>query len=244
VRYFFRVEYDGTAYGGWQRQKHTQSIQEELEKAFTTVIRLPCRVTGAGRTDAGVHARAQGAHIDVDGPLDIRHCERSVNGLLPPAIAVYKMRQVDPSFHARFSAVSRKYCYRICFRKQPLLYNRAWQVVYKIDWSRVREETARLCGVHDFSAFRSTGSSAGHARCAVSHASVETGEEGAVFTIEANRFVYNMVRTIVGTLVDMGRGRTAVSMAGILAGKDRDRAGPTAPACGLTLEQVTYQGVD
>jgi tRNA pseudouridine38-40 synthase len=238
------VEYDGTGYGGWQHQKNTPSIQDALESAFSTVIRAPCRVTGAGRTDAGVHAKAQGAHIDAAAPLDIRVCEHSVNALLPPAIAVYNMQPVDGSFHARFSAVSRAYRYRICGRKRPLLFNRAWPVFYAIDWDRVKKETAALCGVHDFTAFCSSGSGVAHARCTVLGASFEKKGDGAVFTIEANRFVYNMVRTLTGTLVDMGRGRIAASMTDILAGKDRGIAGITAPACGLTLEKVTYQGVD
>lgn len=244
MRYFFRVEYDGTAYGGWQHQKNTPSVQETIEQAFSTVVRVHCGVTGAGRTDAGVHARAQGAHIDVQSPLDIRVCEHSVNSLLPPAVAIYNLQRVDDSFHARFSAVSRTYRYCICNRKHPLLFNRVWPVFYTIDWVRVRKETTSLCGAHDFSTFCASGSGVRHARCTVSAASFETNGEGAVFTIEANRFVYNMVRSIVGTLVDMGRGHIKASLADILAGKDRGLAGLTAPACGLTLEKVTYQGVD
>jgi tRNA pseudouridine38-40 synthase len=244
MRYFFRVEYDGTAYGGWQHQTTTPSIQDALEHAFSTVVRAPCCVTGAGRTDAGVHAKAQGAHIDASGPLDTRLCEHSVNALLPPDIAVCKLQRVDDAFHARFSALSRVYRYRICGSKRPLLYNRAWPVFYEIDWDRARRETAQLCGEHDFSAFCSSGSGVAHARCTVSRASIATEDDCTVFTIEANRFVYNMVRSIVGTLVDIGRGHLQTSMTAILASGKRESAGLTAPACGLTLEQVTYQGVD
>ena len=244
MRYFFRVEYDGTGYGGWQHQKSTPNIQDALERAFSTVVRAPCRITGAGRTDAGVHARAQGAHVDVDGPLRIRHSEHSVNALLPSDIAVYALQQVDDSFHARFSAVSRSYCYRICGRKRPLLFNRVWPVFYKIDHDRVREEAASLSGVHDFSAFCASGSDVRHARCTVLSARFEPEGDCMVFAIEANRFVYTMVRSLVGTLVDMGRGKIIESMTDILAKKDRARAGTTAPACGLTLEKVNYQGVD
>jgi tRNA pseudouridine38-40 synthase len=246
MRYFFRVEYDGTSFGGWQHQKNTPSIQDALEHAFSTVIRVPCRVTGAGRTDAGVHALAQGAHIDVGAPLDVRACEHSVNALLPPAIAVDRLQPVDASFHARFSACSRRYDYCICDKKHPLLFNRAWPVFYPLDWDRIRKETALLCGAHDFSAFCSSGSGVSHARCTVVGAAFEPKDGCAVFTIEADRFVYNMVRTLVGTLIDMGRGRIArsTSMADILISKDRTLVGTTAPACGLTLRNVTYQGVD
>jgi tRNA pseudouridine38-40 synthase len=244
MRYFFRVEYDGAAYGGWQHQKTAPSIQDAISRAFSIVARTPCVVTGAGRTDAGVHASAQGAHVDLGGPLDIRSFEHSVNALLPNDIAIYKMQTVDDAFHARFSAVSRRYCYRICGRKRPLLYNRTWPVFYTVNWDCIREEAALLPGVRDFTAFCSSGGGTAHARCEVLHSSFETNADGAVFTIEANRFVYNMVRTLVGTLVDIGRGRLTGPLTDIIESKDRRRVGTTAPACGLTLEYVTYQGVD
>jgi tRNA pseudouridine38-40 synthase len=244
MRYFFRVEYDGTCYGGWQRQHNAPSIQEALEKAFTTVTRMPCRIIGAGRTDAGVHARAQGAHIELDAAIDVSESELSVNALLPTDIAVYHLQPADEKFHARFSALSRRYRYSMCPRKRPLLFKRVWMVFYEVDWKRVEEDSAALIGTHDFSTFCATGSGVQHARCSVTHAGLSSEGDLKIFTIEANRFVYTMVRSIIGTLVDIGRGHITDSFADLLASRDRRRAGMTAPACGLVLDNVLYKGVD
>ncbi|MBN2037812.1 MAG: tRNA pseudouridine(38-40) synthase TruA [Chitinispirillaceae bacterium] len=242
TRYFFRVEYDGTAYGGWQAQKNAPSIQKKLEDAFSTATRSPCRVIGAGRTDAGVHARAQGAHIDLPKPVDPNGCERSVNGLLPRDIAVYGLRAVDASFHARYSAVSRRYCYYLCERKRPLMEKHAWIVLYDIEWERIAQSLPTLLGTHDFISFCASGSGTKHARCTVTAATIEQKQDMRVVTIEANRFVYSMVRSLVGTLVDIGRGRMAESLENLIALKDRKRCGQTAPAWGLVLDTVIYPG--
>ena len=244
MKYFFRVEYDGTAYGGWQRQKNAVSIQAALEKAFATAVRAPCSITGAGRTDAGVHARAQGAHVELAAAIDTREAELSVNALLPPDIAVYRLQPVGDDFHARFSAVSRRYRYFLCERKRPLLFKRVWMVFYAVDWKRVEAECAALIGTHDFTAFCASGSSARHARCTVTRASLAREGDLRVFSIEADRYVYTMVRSLVGTLVDIGRGHITAPLAGIISGMDRKRAGVTAPACGLVLDNVFYKGVD
>ena len=244
MRYFFRVEYDGSRYGGWQRQGNAPSIQETLEGAFTTVLRTPCRIVGAGRTDAGVHARAQGAHIESAVSLDPARCEHSVNALLPPDIAVYRLQRVDDAFHARYSAVTRRYRYTLCSAKRPLLFKRAWMVFYTVDWGKVEAALPILCGSHDFAAFCASGSGARHTECTVTHASLARENDCRIFTIEANRYVYTMVRSIMGTLIDIGRGRLADSLEDILASRDRRRAGQTAPACGLVLDDVIYEGVD
>ena len=244
MRLFFRVEYDGSNYGGWQHQDTTPSIQDALEHAFSTALRAPCRVIGAGRTDAGVHAKAQGAHLDVDAAAapDLRACELSVNSLLPPDIAIYRLQRVDDEFHARFSAVSRRYRYALCQRKRPLLFKRVWMVFYDVNWERAAAMLPSLCGAHDFSAFCASGSGAAHARCTVTHASLEREGNLLIFTIEANRFVYTMVRSIVGTLVDIGRGRLTDTLADIIESKDRRRAGMTAPACGLVPRTRFFSG--
>jgi tRNA pseudouridine38-40 synthase len=246
MRLFFRVEYDGSDFGGWQHQDNAPSIQDALERAFSTVLRAPCRVTGAGRTDAGVHAKAQGAHVDTDtsAEIDTSACELSVNALLPPAIAVYRLQRVTGDFHARFSALSRRYRYTLCERKRPLLFKRVWMVFYDVNWDLAASMLPALCGTHDFSAFCASGSGLAHARCTVTHASLQREGDERVFTIEANRFVYTMVRSIVGTLVDIGRGRLSTTLADIIESKDRRSAGMTAPACGLVLEHVSYPGVD
>ena len=243
MRYFFRVEYDGTRFGGWQTQTNAPSIQAAIAKAFAIVTRSQCKVTGAGRTDAGVHARAQGAHVDIPEAVDPQVCERSVNALLPHDIAVYGLREVDPLFHARFSATLRRYCYHMTERKKPLLYKRVWPVFYKVDWDKVRENVRSLPGKHDFSSFCSSGTSTKNTVCTVHSASLSLDCGDIEFSISADRFLYKMIRSIVGTLVDIGRGRLPATIAEILAGKNRRLAGETAPACGLFLDYVEYPGM-
>jgi len=244
VRYFFRVEYDGSRYGGWQRQPDTESIQGHIEKAFTVALRAPVSITGAGRTDAGVHAKRQGAHLDFYGAIDPGRCQLSVNALLPPEIAIYNLQQVDPSFHARFSAVSRLYRYYICFKKQPLWFNRVWRLNHRVDWDKARSHLPAIEGKHDFAAFMASGCGTENSICTVKQVSLEKDDDILLFTIEADRFIYKMVRSIVGTLVDIGRGRLGITMEEIIKRKDRRLVGETAPPFGLVLENVQYQGVD
>lgn len=239
MRFFCRVEYDGTRYGGWQYQPNCLSIQQVLEDTFATVLRQPCPVTGAGRTDAGVHARGQGLHFDAPGSIDVKRVAHSVNALLPSDVAIYDLRPVEDSFHARYSALSRKYIYYFSDRKNPLNNNRVWMLYYDMDWAKVEQEIRCLVGTHDFSAFCASGSGSSSAICTVTDARIES-EGYRRFTIEANRFIYKMVRSLVGTLIDIGRGRLTDTLESILASKDRSRIGETAPASGLVLEWVSY----
>ena len=244
MRYFCRISYDGTPFCGWQRQPGGRSIQQLLEQAAAVILRRPVGFTGAGRTDAGVHARAQGAHFDCEAPLDPGRFTQSMNALLPPEIAVYGVVPVASSFHARFSAVRRAYRYTICLRKSPLLRHRAWHVAWRIDWERLGEEAAALRGEHDFRTFCSSGSGSATAVCRVTDAVIVPEDECMVFSIEADRFVYRMVRSIVGTLVDIGRGEQRLPMKDIVDSKDRSLAGTTAPPCGLVLDNVVYAEVE
>jgi pseudouridylate synthase I len=244
MRYFFRVEYDGTNYGGWQCQTNAPSIQEALNKAFTTIARQSCMVIGAGRTDAGVHARAQGAHVDIDGPLDIARCELSINAVLPRDISIYHLQPVSPDFHARYSARRRRYQYYMADRKSPLLYKKVWMLFHKVDWDTVCDNIPSLLGKHDFGAFCASGSSAKTMTCTVLSVELSDVPGGRALLIEADRFLYKMVRTIVGTLIDIGRGKITRTLKEIIVTGDRTLAGETAPACGLVLENVEYDGVD
>lgn len=243
MRCFCRVEYDGTAYAGWQIQDNDKSIQSELESAFTIVVRRPCKVVGAGRTDAGVHGRGQGMHIDLPGDIDLRKCKSSVNAVLPDDIAVFDFQKVDDSFHARFSAIERCYKYYIVSRKMPLWQGRALPVAFQIDWKLVNENIPFLLGRHDFGAFCSSGSSAGSKVCDIRHAGLEEENGIHTFTIKADRFIYKMVRSIVGTLIDIGRGRITEPLDKIIDSRDRTLVGDTVSACGLVLEYVAYSGV-
>jgi tRNA pseudouridine38-40 synthase len=244
MRCFFRVEYDGTQYAGWQTQTNAVSVQSELEKAFSTIIREKCEVTGAGRTDTGVHARAQAAHIDIPDQIDISRLEMSINAVLPYDIAIYGLIPVDEKFHARYSATRRRYVYSFSTRKAPLLYKRVWMIYYPVDWNAVRREMKYLVGEHDFSAFCASGSSARTMTCNIFRAELADRDYGYAFIIEADRFLYKMVRTIVGTLVDIGRGRMKSTLMEIMESGDRKKAGETAPACGLVLDYVKYEGID
>jgi tRNA pseudouridine38-40 synthase len=244
MRYFFRVEYDGTRYGGWQSQTNASSVQETIASAFTTVVREECSITGAGRTDAGVHARGQAAHIDLQSPIDIHKCELSVNAVLPDDISIYHLQQAPSDFNARYAAVKRRYIYYMTLRKKPLSYKKVWMVFYEVDWDKVRASCAVLAGKHDFTAFCAKGSGAKTMTCTVKRAELSTIVDGYALIIEADRFLYKMVRTIVGTLVDIGRGKIMESMEEIIKSKDRKKAGETAPACGLVLDYVEYEGID
>ncbi len=240
MRYFFRVEYDGTRYGGWQSQKNAASVQDALGAAFTTVMRNACSVTGAGRTDAGVHAAGQGAHVDIDADIDVTRCERSVNAVLDDDICVYGMQKAPPDFHARYSATARRYRYSMAGRKRPLLYKRVWMVFHRVDWDKVKANIPMLLGTHDFSAFCAADTSTINMVCTVREACLSEEGDIRVFTITADRFLYTMVRSIVGTLIDVGRGRLDLSLRDIIESKNRKAAGQTAPACGLVLDHVEY----
>jgi tRNA pseudouridine38-40 synthase len=244
MRYFFRVEYDGTRYGGWQSQTNAVSVQETVATAFSTVVREKCAVTGAGRTDAGVHARGQGAHTDIQSSIDVRKCELSVNAVLPNDISIYHLQQAPADFSARYSAKKRRYIYHMTLRKKPLSFKKVWMVFHPVDWDKVHSSAKALLGKHDFSAFCAKGSNAKTMICTIRLAELSQVPDGYSFTIEADRFLYKMVRTIVGTLIDIGRGKITASMAEIIESKDRVKAGETAPACGLVLDYVEYEGID
>jgi len=244
MRYFCRVAYDGTGFCGWQYQPDATSVQQTLDEAAARILRTPVRFTGAGRTDAGVHAEAMGAHFDYDGILDSYRFTAAMNGVLPHSVAVQSVVKVADDFHARFSARGRSYRYTICLSKSPLLACRAWEVRFPVDWAFLKVELPALLGTHDFSTFCASGSGSATAECTVTDATIEKQGECMVFSISANRFVYNMVRSITGTLVDIGRGKQPLSLETIIERKERRLAGMTAPACGLVLTAVTYGEVD
>ncbi|MDR2578720.1 MAG: tRNA pseudouridine(38-40) synthase TruA [Chitinispirillales bacterium] len=240
MRYFFRIEYDGARFGGWQYQPNCISVQQLIEEALAIVLRSPCHITGAGRTDAGVHARAQGAHFDAPEEINAERVVIALNALLPPDIAIYGMTRAVPDFHARFSASSRLYKYYFSERKRPLHHKRVWKINCPIDWGKVEREMGCLRGPRDFTAFCSSGADSKTMVCDIKHVNLSKEGDITVFTIEANRFVYKMVRSLAGTLVDIGRGRLDDTLDAIIESKDRNRVGETAPACGLVLENVFY----
>jgi tRNA pseudouridine38-40 synthase len=239
------LEYDGSAYSGWQRQLNGLSIQQVLEEAIGRITGAASRVIGSGRTDAGVHALRQVAHFHTRTRLAERNLLMGINSLLPPDIAVLELAEASPLFHARYDAVSKVYLYRICNRTvRPALERRhAWFVWTPLDLAAIREALPVFLGTHDFSSFCSTHTdSDDHVRTILS-ITAERDSSGMIeISVEADGFLRYMVRTIVGALVEVGRGKTSPgTLAAILSAKERRLAGPTAPPQGLYLREVKYK---
>ena len=238
------VEYDGTEFHGWQRQKTDPTIQGAIEAALKTMTGESISVAGSGRTDAGVHALGQVASFSCNTRLSQRDLASGLNALLPDSIVVLRCCQTDDSFHARFSAKAKTYHYRIVNRRLPPAIGRqyAWHVAKRLDRQSMRAALRQLAGRHDFSAFEAAGSPRAHATRTVVRAELkETEPEELVVVIEADGFLRHMVRNIVGTLVAVGLGRIQPEeIQTILMSKDRSRAGVTAPPQGLFLVSVTY----
>jgi tRNA pseudouridine38-40 synthase len=238
------LEYDGTRYAGWQVQPNGLAIQEVVERALATLHKAPRRVTGAGRTDAGVHARGQVASFAEARPLPLSAYVQGMNALLPDDVAV-RAASVEPEgFDARRSARGKRYRYRIVNApaRAPLTRLYAWQIFRPLDVAAMRAAAAPLVGQHDFAAFQAADCAARHAVRDVRSLEILESCDGVDVVVEATAFVKHMVRNIVGTLAEVALGRRdAASMPGLLAAGDRTRAGPTAPAHGLCLEEVFYR---
>ncbi len=237
------IEYDGTGYHGWQIQPHGPSIQSVLEQAISTFVGVPTRIVGSGRTDAGVHALGQVANFFTEKAFDRHRILRGLNALTPADITIKEVELVAESFDARRDGRSRIYEYRILNRStpSPFYLNRAWHVHESLDMAAMREAILCLLGEHDFTSFRAAGCEAAHPMRKVYRTSLEQRGELLVYTIEATAFLRHMVRNIVGTLVEVGKGlRTVRSFKELLDERDRTKAGPTAPPQGLFLVEVKY----
>ena len=239
------IEYDGTAYSGWQRQSKESTVQGTIEAAIHTMTRQSVALIGSGRTDAGVHAVGQVANFQVETALTPDVFLRGLNSLVPDDIVIRACERVDESFHARYDARSKIYEYRILNRpiRSALGRHYAWHISKPLDLEAMKTAMLFLLGEHDFSAFQGIGSDPSHAVRTVTDARLsDRAEDGhVVFAIEATGFLRHMVRNIVGTLVDVGLGRTSPEgFKDILLSRDRGRAGITAPAQGLFLIEVKY----
>ena len=238
------IEYDGTSYHGWQRQKNDRTVQEEIEKALLTITGQEVSLTGSGRTDAGVHAYAQVANFKCETKLGPQDLLGGLNSLTADDIVIKGCEEVDPSFHARYDVKSKIYVYKILNRPYPAAFFRqyAWYIRKKLDLEAIRAASAHLIGSHDFKAFEGVGSPRSHTTRSVINAGLIEEEDGYLtFEIEADGFLRFMVRNIVGTLVDVGLEKISLDeFKRILASKDRSRAGATAPAHGLFLAKVNY----
>jgi tRNA pseudouridine38-40 synthase len=238
------LEYDGTRYVGWQVQPNGPSVQAEVERALATLHKSPRRVTAAGRTDAGVHARGQVVSFAEERPLPLVAYVKGMNALLPADVAVRAASLEADGFDARRSARGKRYRYVIenLQTRAPLTRLQAWQVFGRLDADAMREAARHLVGRHDFAAFQAADCEAHHAIREVRRLDVVGDAGGHIeVVVEATAFVKHMVRNFVGTLAEVGRGKRAPgSLPAILAGRDRRAAGPTAPPQGLCLEEVFY----
>lgn len=242
MRYFAELSYKGTDYNGWQRQDNAPSVQRTLEDALSVLLRDAVAVTGAGRTDTGVHAAYYVAHFDTGMPVaDCGGFVRRLNSILPHDIAVSALTPVADEAHARFDAVEREYRYYILSRKDPFRRATSWQYYVPLDVDAMNAAAAALTRAADFTTFSKLHSNNKTDICDVSHATWVRDGDSLVFTIRADRFLRNMVRAIAGTLVDVGRGKImAGQFASILEARDRSLASGSAPAQGLFLTDVRY----
>jgi len=243
VRIALGLEYDGTAYNGWQRQRTGEGVQTCVEAALSNVANEDIKVICAGRTDTGVHASGQVVHFDTSSERGSRGWLLGANSKLPDDVSVIWAQPVDDSFHARFSAVSRTYHYQILNRleRSALYRHRAWWVYDPLDAERMHTAGQALQGRHDFSAYRAAGCQASTPDREITSISVKRSEDWIMLEVSANAFLQHMVRNITGTLVAIGRGDAADDWAGtVLASRDRKKGGAAAPPHGLTLVNVAY----
>jgi len=259
MRYFITFSYDGTKYHGWQIQPNGISVQEVLQKALSTLLRQEIEVVGAGRTDAGVHAKMMVAHmqpltpslpseegkgVDTKGicGIDCGQLTYKLNKILPQDIAVQKVEPVADDMHARFSAKSRTYHYFVHLRKDPFKRAFSWHVPYPLNFEKMNEAAQLLLGEHDFTSFSKTNTDTKTNLCTITEAHWDELEPDVWrFTITANRFLRNMVRAIVGTLVEVGRGKMAVDgLRKVIEEKNRCSAGESVPGNALFLVDIRY----
>jgi tRNA pseudouridine38-40 synthase len=240
-RYFIELSYDGTNYHGWQVQPNAVTVQEVLDKALSTVLRRPIETVGCGRTDTGVHATEFFAHYEVESSMTIDKVVHSLNGILPSDIAIKNIFPVDDEMHARFSATLRSYQYHIHFNKDPFKHGYSWLLRDEPDIDLMNQAAQIIMQYTDFSCFSKSNTQVKTNNCKISRAEWLRTDGGIVFHISADRFLRNMVRAVVGTLLMVGRKEVAPEgIREIINSKDRSNAGTSVPACGLYLTEVKY----
>ena len=241
MRYFFDISYKGTAYHGWQQQPNALTVQEVINKALYTLFGEQIETIGSGRTDTGVHAKMQVFHADIPEKYELPDLQHKLNGLLPHDIVVNQIDKVKEDAHARFSAVSRGYEYRISFRKTPFGENEDYFLPKHPNASIINQGCQLLLGEHDFASFSRVKTDVNNFRCTIYQAEWNQSPDRAVFIIKANRFLRGMIRALVGTLLDLGFDKISIDdFKAIIAAQNRTVAGQSVPPQGLYLCDVRY----
>jgi tRNA pseudouridine38-40 synthase len=241
-RYFVYLAYNGKNYCGWQIQPNGISVQQILEQSLSILLQAPTAITGAGRTDAGVHARLMVAHFDAAiSELDTDSLTERMNGILPQDIAIHRIVPVHPDAHARFSALSRTYQYAVTYRKEPFCREFVYRIKKSLDVERMNDAARILFEYSDFTSFSKLHTDTKTNLCRILKAEWRQENGQLVFTIQADRFLRNMVRSIVGTLMEVGRSKLSLEgFRAIIESKDRSRAGTSVPAHALFLTDIEY----
>ena len=241
MRYFIKLAYSGTHYHGWQQQPNATSVQETINIAISTILNTEINLMGAGRTDTGVHAKEMFAHFDFDKIIDVPNIIHKLNSYLPKDIAVHDIILVADEAHARFDAIKRTYEYQINLGKDPFSQGQSWYFHQSLDITLMNEAANLLFNYIDFQCFSKVNTDVNTFDCTIYQAQWILDNEKLIFTISSNRFLRNMVRAIVGTLVNVGLRKITVNdFENIIKSKNRDRAGFSVPAHGLYLIEIEY----
>ena len=241
MRYFIQLSYNGSSYHGWQIQPNAVTVQETIQDALSKLLNTNSSITGAGRTDTGVHAFQMFAHFDVDETLDTENLTFKLNSFLPKDIAIQSIFQVNADAHTRFHAIKRSYDYKISLKKNVFLFDYTHYVHQKLDVDKMNEAANILLEYTNFQCFSKSNTDVKTYNCKIEQAQWKQEGNLLIFTISADRFLRNMVRAIVGTLLNIGLSKIAVSdMHKILSSKDRSEAGFSVPSKGLYLTEVLY----
>jgi len=241
MRYFFEIAYNGKNYAGWQSQANALGVQSVVEEVLGKMFRTPINIVGSGRTDAGVHCEQQFFHADIPKEFHQEQLIQRLNSFLPRDISIQSISKVKDDASARHQAIERSYQYRITRSKNPFAEGLAWHYFKKLDVDKMNTAAALLMGEHDFQCFSKVKTDVNHFICAVKKAAWKMEGDRLEFTITANRFLRGMVRAIVGTLLDVGTGKTSMKEFNqIIHSKDRRKAGANVPPYGLYLTKVKY----
>lgn len=241
MRYFIELSYKGTAYHGWQIQANALSVQEEVNRALSTYLRVDIMCVGSGRTDTGVHATQQWAHFDHTQKIAPEDFIYKINKLLPGDIAVHRINETAENAHARFDATQRSYVYKIHQKKSPFLSESSYYYPFPLDLETMNEAARLLLGAQNFQTFSKVKTDVSTFNCNITAARWNVENDKLMFHVSADRFLRGMVRTLVGTLLEVGQGKlTSDQFSAIIQSKDRKKAGRSVPAHGLYLCEVVY----